>query len=128
MASRSTNSTSNNNGGNNGGDGRTKLITKAVRYSRTIRKDRNLMRDLLILLNHPGIDAEQQVQEVAIPPRAFRNALRKPKGSKRKTIAVWINGERVPLLLNPQGKVDPEREQWLWNYTRNLVREVRSGR
>lgn len=125
MASRNNDDTTNHNGNNGGGDVRKTLIGKAVRYARVTRKDRGLMRDLLAELEHPGLEERE---EFNAPPRAFVRALRKPKHARRKTISVVIDGVTVPLLLNPQGKTDREREQWLWNFCRSLVREVRSER
>lgn len=125
MASRDNDDTNPPNGNSRGGDVRKTLIGKAVRYARVTRKDRGLMHELLAELEHPGLGEQE---ELSTPPRAFVQALRRPKNARRKTIAVVIDGVTVPLLLNPQGKTDREREQWLWNFCRTLVREVRSER
>jgi hypothetical protein len=99
-------------------DRSTCLIGKAVRLSRI---PRSLYRDVADLLSTvEKIDACSDSSE---PPREFRDALRQPRKSKRRPIRVCIDGHTVPLLLNPQGRKDPEREQQVWNYIRGLVRD-----
>jgi hypothetical protein len=77
------------------------------------------MRQLVKELNrHQTVSADQAR---TAPPGSFRNALRRPTWSKRSAVTVAIGGRSVALLLNPQGRADPEREQWLWDYLVNLI-------
>ena len=119
-------------GGGGGGDGggnspsQRALIAHAIKASRTTRQERAKMRDAI-----RGLDRIRQLHEQtdnpAIPPQPFIEELRRPTRARRRTIVVMVDGDRVPLLLNPQGKADPEREQWLWDYVRALVREGAAG-
>lgn len=106
--------------GNDGGDRNThnQMIDKAVRYAGVTLKDRLIMRRLIKNLDrYAAIEHETCV----VPPGSFRRALRRPIGAKRTPVKVTIHGKPVSLLLNPQGRVDVEREQWLWDYIRDLV-------
>lgn len=97
---------------------RRRMIRKAVRYSRATLQDRLLMqatvRELDRHIPEPGDTSP-------VPPGPFRAALRRPVGSRRKPITVTVNGRSVSLLLNPQGRINVEREQWLWDYIRGLI-------
>lgn len=109
-------------------DGTSSLVGNAVRLSRTTLKDRIQMRALIVALDQYA-ELERRAALIAAydpsaVPFAVRAALRSPVGSRRKTVTVSIDDSPVALLLNPQGKVDPEREQWLWDY---VVARVRKG-
>lgn len=112
------------NGGSQGSE--QTLIAHAIKASRTTRQQRAKMRNVI-----RGLDRIRQLNEQtdnpAIPPQRFIEELRRPARARRRTIVVLVDGDRVPLLLNPQGKADPEREQWLWDYVRALVREGAAG-
>lgn len=102
-----------------GGNGpETQMIAKAVRYSRTTLRDR-----LLMGLTLRELDRAAALPDISsvVPPGAFRRALRQPVGSRRRPVAVEINGRPVSVLINPQGCIDPEREQELWNYLRSFL-------
>lgn len=90
------------------------LIRNGIRLARTSRAVRTAVRELVAELDRQA-ELEQH-GDPTIPPPAFRDALRRPVGSKRKTITVLIYGKRVSLLLNPQGKENPHREQYLWDF------------
>lgn len=108
--------------GDNGAAPQT-LIGNAVRASRITRRDRKAIRELLDAADLIADLIAGRSDDPAIPPRSFVEQLRRPVKSRRQTIRVKVDGTTVPLLLNPQGKADPERESWLWNFIRNLVRE-----
>lgn len=95
------------------------LIRNAVRLARTGMSIRIAVRDLITELDRQA-DIERY-GDPSDPPEAFRAALRRPVGSKRKTITVLVDGERIALLLNPQGRTDPQREKELWTWIRNRV-------
>ncbi|MFB4265397.1 hypothetical protein [Nonomuraea sp. GTA35] len=59
----------------------------------------------------------------AEPPLVFREELRRPITAERRAINVVVDGCEMAVILNPQGKVDPARETWLWNYIRGAVRD-----
>lgn len=97
----------------------THMIAKAVRYARVGLHVRAAMRDLLAELDrHAELD---DFGKFTTPPAAFRAALRRPIGARRKPITVLINGRRVPLLLNPQGEINPAREQEVWDFVRTRL-------
>lgn len=99
-----------------------KLIEKAIRLARVELQVRMAVRQLL-----EEFDLQAALDEVGYtetPPPIFRAALRLPVGSRRRTITVMIDGKRIPLLLNPQGREAPEREQWLWDTVRARVRQA----
>lgn len=131
MSSRtsSTNGHDNQGGGEDGSGSRSRqaLINHAIKASRTTLSDRMAMRDALRGLDRIRQRYEQQSDDPATPPQPFIDALRRPARSRRCTIIVYIDGNRVPIVLNPQGKADPEREAWLWEYVRTLVREGATG-
>lgn len=112
MASQSSTNNNDHEGDNDNSSRR--LITKAVRYARVSLRDRLEMRLLVTELNRQASLTE--IGNTPTPPPQFRAALRQPIGSRRRTVSVMIGGKRVPLLLNPQGRRDPEREQWLWEF------------
>lgn len=132
MTSRTNSSTTgddNQGGRDDNGDSQSSkqtLIARAIKASRTTRQERAKMRDAI-----RGLDRIRQLHEQtdnpAIPPQPFVDELRRPTRARRRTIVVMVDGDRVPLLLNPQGRADPEREQWLWDYVRALVREGAAG-
>ena len=103
---------------NNFNGRRRRMIKKAIQYSRVTLKDRLYMRELVTELDRhipePGDTSP-------VPPGPFRAALRRPLGARRKPITVTVNGRSVSLLLNPQGRINVEREQWLWDYIRGLI-------
>lgn len=99
-------------------DGAADLIDNAVRLSKI---PRTLRRDVAVLLR--TLDKIDACSDPSTPPQEFRDALRKPRKSKRRTIKVCVNDRTVPLLLNPQGRIDPDREQQVWDYVRGLVRD-----
>lgn len=102
-----------------GGNGsQTQMIAKAVRYSRTTLRDRLSMRLLVEAVDRYAALADDTFM---VPPGAFRRALRQPVGSRRKPVVVRVGGRPVSVLLNPQGRVDTEREQELWDYLRNFL-------
>lgn len=114
-------------GGDNGNSpSRQTLIAHAIKASRTTRQERAMMRDTL-----RGLDRIRRLYEQpdnpTVPPQRFVDELRRPVRARRRTIVVMVDGDRVPLLLNPQGKADPDREQYLWDYIRALVREGTAG-
>lgn len=132
MTSR-TNSTSDNGHDNTGGrhakpqpNHQQTLISHAIEYSQATRKNRADMRRLLRGVDRVG-QLIEQLHDPAVPPENFVNQLRRPTRSRRRTITVRVNGDDVPILLNPQGRADPERELWLWNYVCNLVQEGATG-
>jgi hypothetical protein len=96
------------------------MIVTAVRYSRTTLTDRIAMRDLLNALDRY---AELERAVAGEVPLIFRAALRQPVGSRRRTITVLIDDTKTALLLNPQGRDDPVREQWLWDFVCARVRQ-----
>lgn len=118
MASPSTTQTTNHEGTPSDSYKR-RMIANAIRYARAELQLRIAHREIL-----KELDRRAEIEEgSAVPPAAFRTALRQPAGSRRKVIHVSVDGKRVRLLLNPQGKVDPEREQWLWDWLRARVRD-----
>lgn len=123
MTSRSNPSHDNNDSGGPD-DSRNRMTENAVRYSRTSLKDRIIMQEIVKSLDRHDADASGTP---ASPPGPFRAALRRPVGSKRKPVTVTIAGRPVSILLNPQGRVDVEREQWLWEYVRDLVEGGKSA-
>lgn len=132
MTSR-TNGTSNNDPDSGGGkheksrpSPRQALIGHAIEYSCATRQDRADMRRLLRGVDRVGQLSEQS-RDSAVPPKNFIDQLRRPPTSRRRTITVQVDGEEVPILLNPQGRADPERELWLWHYVCNLIREGTAG-
>jgi len=94
------------------------MTDNAIKFSRATLKDRILMRRLVRELDRHN--AEGDATPIA-PPGPFRTALRQPIGSKRKPVTVTVGGRPVSLLLNPQGRIDVDREQWLWEYVRDLI-------
>lgn len=116
MTSPSSNSGNDDGGARQGPKHR--MIANAVHYSHASLQDRILMRRLVRELNKHDLDV---YETPAVPPRSFRSALRRPVGSKRTTVTVTIGGQPVSLLLNPQGRTDAAREQWLWEYLRDLI-------
>ncbi|MFG1963184.1 hypothetical protein [Nonomuraea sp. NPDC049028] len=127
MTSRtnSTNGTDGQGGGGDDGGGspsQRALIAHAIKASRTTRQDRARMRKAIRGLDRIG-QHHQPPEDPSIPPQRFVEELRRPTRARRRTIVVMVDGDRVPILLNPQGKADPDREQWLWDYVRALVRE-----
>lgn len=128
MTSR-TNSGNNghdNNGGNHPPPDRRSLIDRAVKYSRVTRQERADMRHMLRQVDRVGQLTEHSKDPDALPYN-FVEQLRRPVSSRRTTIAVVVDGERIPLLLNPQGQANPEREAWLWKYICRLVRKGVAG-
>lgn len=119
-----------NNGGNHPPpirpNGRQSLIDRAVTYSRITRNERAEMRHVLREVDRVGRLAEHAKGADTLPDN-FVEQLRRPVSSRRQTIAVIVDGDRIPLLLNPQGRADPEREAWLWEYICRLVREGVAG-
>lgn len=104
---------------NKGANGPEKvMIAKAIRYSRTTLRDRLSMRLLVDAVDRYAALADDTSM---VPPGAFRRALRQPVGSRRKPVVVQVGGRSVSVLLNPQGRVDTEREQELWDYLRGVV-------
>ena len=131
MTSRTNSSTSGPDdpgGGDRNGDSSSQqtLIAHAIKASRTTREERDMMRKAIRGLDRIGKLYEQS-ENPDIPPQRFVEELRRPVRARRRTIVVMVDGDRVPILLNPQGKADPDREQWLWDYVRALVREGAAG-
>lgn len=132
MTSRTNSSTNSTDGQGGGGDGsggspgQQALIAHAIKASRTTRQDRARMRDAIRGLDRIG-QPHQPPENPSVPPQRFIEELRRPTRARRRTIVVMVDGDRVPILLNPQGKTDPDREQWLWDYIRALVREGAAG-
>jgi hypothetical protein len=109
----------------NGGDENAppdRLIRKAIRYARATRHHRNMMRTLLRRVDRVA-DPYLPPDDPAVPPRQFIDELRRPKTAKRRAIRVNVDGKELPVILNPQGVIDVEREVWLWNYIRDAVRD-----
>jgi len=96
----------------------TQLIAKAVRYSRLTLRDR-----LIMSLTLRELDRAATLTSITskVPPAAFRRALRRPVGSRRRPVTVEIYGKPVSVLLNPQGRANPAREQELWDYLRGFL-------
>jgi hypothetical protein len=118
--SRNTCSTPNHDDGNeNEVEAPRELISNAIRLSKTTRRDRANMRDLLTCVDHIA----EQLDDPATPPRNFVEGLRRPARARRRTVRVVIDGKTVPVMLVPQGKADPRREAYLWGYICKLVRE-----
>jgi hypothetical protein len=115
--------TNNHNGTDDGGNSSSQnLIRKAVQYAGLSQQDRREWRRLLRRVDRVA-DPYLPPDDPAEPPRQFIDQLRRPADSKRQTIWVVVDNRSVALLLNPQGKADPERERWLWNYVRGMVQE-----
>lgn len=124
MMSRSSSAANNNDSGGNDDseDTPSRLIRKAIRYSRSTRHLRARMRTLLKDLDRVA-DPYLPPDDPAVPPQHFLDELRRPKTAKRRAIHINVDGRNLPIILNPQGVVDVEREKWLWNYIRNAVGE-----
>lgn len=99
-----------------------RLIERAIRYASTTREDRDKVHELVQALDR--IAAPGAHQDPAVPPQQFVNALRASTTTQRRPIVVTVDGQRIPVLLNPQGKTDPDREAWLWAYLRRSVQET----
>jgi hypothetical protein len=112
--------------GNDDSSSKQTLIAHAIKASRTTRQERDMMREAIRGLDRIG-KLHEQSENPGIPPQRFVEELRRPVRARRRTIVVMVDGDRVPILLNPQGKADPDREQWLWDYVRALVREGTAG-
>lgn len=117
MTSPSSNPSHSDGEGVNNGP-RKRMIAKAVRYARASLRARLSAQQLIEALNRNPAELRDTP---LTPPRAFSAALRKPVGSKRKPVTVCVGGRSLSLLLNPQGHIDVEREQWLWDYVRGLL-------
>lgn len=97
------------------------LITHAIRASRTTRQDRAMMRETIRGLDRIA-QHQHQPDDPATPPQRFVEQLRRPARGRRRSIVVLVDGKRIPVLINPQGRTDPDREQWLWDYICGLAR------
>lgn len=87
-----------------------RLRRRALQYVRPSRRERMLIRMLARTRSMP-INSPYPLN----PPTAFREVLRRPRGGQHHLV-VDIGGRPHGLVLNAQGIIDPDREDYLWQW------------